>query len=288
MNQRENSKNKVWKKTDEQLLEEWSDHSKTYRWMHEQARLKYWRKNIVFQIPVIILSTITGAANFAQDRVPEDYRGYYALIVGFANIVAGIIATISTFLKVGELLEGHRVSSMSWGKYYHNVKTELKKEPDDRENVVDFMKYAKNEYEKLVEQSPPIPPEIINVLKEKIDNSGFHVFLPPIIGVFDKFQIAKETAEKVVKEVTKDKTQTEKVLEEIDDNEKPRTDRKLSKATSFIGNLGSPPTMGETKELFSNKLMSKIFHGNVSATVEPMPNIEDRVKVIIEGEENKL
>ena len=232
---------KIWKKTDEHLLEEWSDHSKSYRWMHEQARIKFARKNANFQIPVIILSTITGAANFAQDRVPIDFQGYYSLIVGFLNIFAGVIATIQTFLKVSELLEGHRVASMSWGKYYHNVKTELQKEPDDRENVNDFMKYAKLEYEKLVEQSPPIPLEVINSLKERVEKSGVHVYLPPVMGVFDKFEIAVQD----VKEI-KNPTQVEKVLNELNDEE-------------FILPKNEIINIRNKTELLSNKLISEII-----------------------------
>jgi len=201
--------NKKWKKTDEHLLEEWADHGRIFRWMHDRSRIKYWKKNISFQIPVIILSTITGAANFAQDRISEDWRGYYALLVGFANILAGVIATIATFLKISEFLEGHRVSSISWGKYYHNVKTELQKEPDDRENVVDFMKYAKLEYEKLVEQSPPIPYDIILRLRNRLENSGVQMHLPPVVGAFDKFQIGERNV------AEKEKSGIERVLNVI-------------------------------------------------------------------------
>ena len=114
---------KYWKKTDDNLLEEWADHGKSFRWMHEQARLKFWKKNIQFQVPVIILSTLTGAANFAQERVSPEYQSYYdqsyyEITVGFFNIIAGIIATIQTFLKVSESLEGHRVTSVAWGAIF--------------------------------------------------------------------------------------------------------------------------------------------------------------------------
>lgn len=219
---------KNWKKTDEKLLEEWSDHGKSFRWMHDRAARKYWKKNIMFQIPVIILSTLTGAANFAQDRISEDYRGYYSLGVGFANIIAGIVATIATFLKVAEYLEAHRVASVSWGKYYHNVKTELQKEPSDREDVLDFMKYAKNEYEKLIEQSPPIPHEIITRLRDRVKDSNFN--LPPIVGVFDKFKIGEEEMKEI------EKSGIEKVLNVINDDNlvRPESKSNLSRASSMI------------------------------------------------------
>lgn len=261
---------KYWKPTDEKLLEEWADHGKSFRWMHEQSRVKFWKRNIQFQVPVIILSTLTGAANFAQERVPVEYQGYYAIIVGFFNIIAGIIATIQTFLKVSESLEGHRVASVAWGKYYHNVKTELQKEPEDREDVVDFMKYAKMEYEKLVEQSPPIPPEIVNSLKENVDKSEVHVHLPPNAGVFERIEIGKQgvrmVPEVLVLNTPKEKTNMERVLQELDKSESlPRTERKLSRAVSFAPAVALNEANGPLS--LSNKLMSS-FNG-VAVPVEP-------------------
>ena len=265
---------KYWKKTDENLLEEWADHGKSFRWMHEQARLKFWKKNIQFQVPVIILSTLTGAANFAQERVDPAYQGYYAIVVGFFNIIAGIIATIQTFLKVSESLEGHRVASVAWGKYYHNVKTELQKEPEDREDVVDFMKYAKMEYEKLVEQSPPIPPAIVERLKSNINKSDVHVYLPPNAGVFERIEIGKQgirmvPESSVAQVATKEKSNMERVLQEIDKSDSlPRTERKLSRAVSFAPALAQNETSGPLS--LSNKLMSS-FNG-VAVAVEPAQN----------------
>ena len=285
MSSRDLSK-KNWKKSDEHLLEEWSDHGKTYRWMHEQGRLKYARRNATFQIPVIILSTITGAANFAQDRVPIDFQGHYSLIVGFLNIIAGVIATIQTFLKVSELLEGHRVASMSWGKYYHNVKTELQKDPEDRENVVDFMKYAKLEYEKLVEQSPPIPPEIIGVLKDQVQKSGVQINLPPIVGVFDKFKVAEPDTGPPSPPVftSKEKTEVEKVLDEINNPDESKFQRRVSKGftvTSNFVNFNGKKDKNleqEANTFLSNRLISTILSNTVSK-VEP---IEEKVKNIVE------
>jgi len=261
---------KYWKKTDENLLEEWADHGKSFRWMHEQSRVKFWKRNIQFQVPVIILSTLTGAANFAQERVPVEYQGYYAITVGFFNIIAGIIATIQTFLKVSESLEGHRVASVAWGKYYHNVKTELQKEPDDREDVVDFMKYAKMEYEKLVEQSPPIPPEIVERLKSNVDKSEVHVHLPPNAGVFERIEIGKQGVRMVpeVVQAVREKTNMERVLQELDKSESlPRTERKLSRAVSFAPAVSLNEANGPLS--LSNKLMSSFNGVGVSVAVEP-------------------
>jgi hypothetical protein len=273
---------KYWKPTDEKLLEEWADHGKSFRWMHEQSRVKFWKRNIQFQVPVIILSTLTGAANFAQERVPVEYQGYYAIIVGFFNIIAGIIATIQTFLKVSESLEGHRVASVAWGKYYHNVKTELQKEPEDREDVVDFMKYAKMEYEKLVEQSPPIPPEIVNRLKENVGKSDVHVHLPPNAGVFERIDIGKQeirmVPESILQQaVPKEKSSMERVLQELDKTDNlPRTERRLSRAVSFAPNASAHIEEPLNSALsLSNKLMSSFNQKAEEVVVEIKKKADD-------------
>jgi hypothetical protein len=109
------------------------------------------------------MSTVTGTANFAQDRVPAAYRGYYSMGVGFINIIAGIITTIQQFLKITELNEAHRVSAISWDKFYRRVKIELSKPSFERQNVEDFLKHCTEEYDRLMETSPAIQILIIEL-----------------------------------------------------------------------------------------------------------------------------
>ena len=110
-----------WKHEEEKIIQEWADKSQCYQWMHSKCRDKYQRKNAWFTIPVIIISTVTGTANFAQDRIPLEYSDYYVMVIGALNILVGIVTTIKQFLKISELNEGHRVSSISWDKYYRNI-----------------------------------------------------------------------------------------------------------------------------------------------------------------------
>ena len=79
---------------------DWADKATCYKWLHEKTHREFARKNRWFTIPVIIMSTLTGTANFAQERVPIDYRGYFSMIVGGVNIIAGIVTTIQNFLKI--------------------------------------------------------------------------------------------------------------------------------------------------------------------------------------------
>jgi hypothetical protein len=86
-----------WKREEENLLKQWADKAQCYQWMHSRSHDIYSRKNALFTIPVIIISTITGLANFAQDRFNDDIRTYVVISIGTLSIIAGIITTVYQF-----------------------------------------------------------------------------------------------------------------------------------------------------------------------------------------------
>ena len=176
----------TWKREEEEILREWSDKAMCFRWMHDRSHKLYRFRYACYTIPVIVLSTITGTANFAQDRVQPDYINYFVMLVGGLNIMAGVISTISQFLKISELNEGHRVASIAWGKFSRNLHVELARHPKDRISVKQFAKIAREEYDRLMETSPNIPSKIIKQFQkevvEKLQKKGRTLILPDICG----------------------------------------------------------------------------------------------------------
>ena len=154
-----------WTEAHENILVEWADKALCYRWLHTKAHQHYTSANTWFTIPVIIMSTVTGTANFAQDKFPASIKNYATMGIGAVNIFAGILTTISQFLKVGELNEAHRVSSISWDKFYRNIKVELAKSPDERLPVLQMLKISKEEFDRLMETSPQIDESITDLFQ---------------------------------------------------------------------------------------------------------------------------
>lgn len=154
-------KRNYWKEEEENLLKDWADKAQCYELLHSKSHAVYKKRHAYFVIPVIIISTLTGTANFAQDKVAESKRNIFVMITGGFNIAAAIISTVGQFLKISEMNEGHRVASYSWGKFYRNIRTELAKHPLDRINPTDMLSMAKEEYDRLLELSPMIPKKII-------------------------------------------------------------------------------------------------------------------------------
>jgi hypothetical protein len=155
-----------WTEHHENILIDWADKATCYKWLHEKSQYEFAKKSRWFTIPVIIMSTLTGTANFAQDRIPTEYVNMATMIIGGVNLAAGIITTIQQFLKINELNESHRVSAISWGKFQRNLHVELAKAPNERTQATHLIKSSKEEYDRLIETSNPIPKHIVELFKK--------------------------------------------------------------------------------------------------------------------------
>jgi hypothetical protein len=183
----------VWTEHHENILIEWADKATCFRWLHAKSHIEYSKANTWFTIPVIVMSTLTGTANFAQDRFPPDIKPAVSSIIGAVNIFAGILTTIQQFLKISEYNEAHRVSSISWGKFYRNIKVELAKDPRERTDVRQLIKTQKEEFDRLMETSPPISEKIIIRFKREFcDENGMNydpeLKKPEICGALETTQ----------------------------------------------------------------------------------------------------
>jgi len=181
-------KRNFWKEEEEGLLRQWADKAQCYQWMHMRSHEIYRWKNGLYTIPVIIISTITGTANFALDRFGEDLQKYMTMGIGSLSILAGIISTVSQFLKIAELNESHRVAGLSWGKFYRNIKTELSRHPLDRFGPLEFIKMSKEEYNRLVDISPFMPKKVINNFNNKF-KKNLDLTKPEICDILSATQI---------------------------------------------------------------------------------------------------
>jgi len=169
---------RIWHDQHEKILKEWGESSSCYRLMHFKAYQvnKVW--SMGFTLPVIIISTVTGTANFAQKTFPQSWVQYVPSIIGAFNLFAAIMTTVAQFLKVTELMESHRVTSIQYGKLARKIRLELALPRLDRaqhgENMVEI---CRAEYDRLIEQSPPVPKEIIVKFEKQY---------PPTSNIFSK------------------------------------------------------------------------------------------------------
>jgi len=236
-----------WTGQHEKILAEWADKAMCYRWMHSKSENKYSYLSKLFTIPVIIVSTLTGTANFAIERVPKEHQSTVQICIGSLNIIAGIITTIQQFLKINELNESHRIATISWGKFYRNVKTELLKSPSERCDVNYLVKSSQEEFDRLIETSPSLDNSTVKKFNKKFKKDSEDISKPEICdylsatygAVFkpDEEEIEKTETDKIVAIIKKRQDLINKEVQ-IEDFVK-----------SFVKEYSRQPT---TVEIFEN------------------------------------
>lgn len=158
----EKNMEEMWNDYHENVLRQWGEASACYRYMHHRAFLQFKRLSLRFNLPVIVLSTITGTANFAQSTLPPSIQPAAPSIIGGLNLIAGLIATIMQFLKVNELMENHRTAALGHGSLSRNIRLQLALPRNERKKEgLKFVEECKATYDSLLEQSPPIPKKIL-------------------------------------------------------------------------------------------------------------------------------
>jgi hypothetical protein len=164
------------------MLKLWAEESTCLRKMHEMSHLKFELNNLQLTLPVIIMSTLTGTANFALSSFTEPWKTRIPVIIGAINILSGMVTTIAQYLRVSEKSEGHRVASLSYGKLNRKVSSELALPRHERSVCgLQLFKQCRAEMDKLEEQSPEIGGDIILLFEKQFGENlnEYDIVRPP-------------------------------------------------------------------------------------------------------------
>ena len=184
---------KKWHPQQEKILKAWGESSSCYRYLHFKSYLKFKRISMSFTLPIIVISTITGTANFAQDTFPESWSEYVPLGIGGLNLIAAIATTVLQFIKANELMEAHRVASVAYGKLSRDIKLELSLPVLDRQHDGNkLIARCSADYDRLIEQSPSVPEDVLKEFERNYKKNE-EIEKPEIVDIkpiklFDQFK----------------------------------------------------------------------------------------------------
>jgi hypothetical protein len=99
---------------------------------------------------------------------------------------------------VAELFEGHRAASISFGKLSRNIAVELSLPPEERSmSGLDMVSTCRTELDRLLEQSPTIPLQLVQQFGLKFKDSTFRK--PDILEIKEVSIFRKEVDEELEK-----------------------------------------------------------------------------------------
>ena len=177
-----NHSQKTWHPQQELILKKWSEEASAYRFMHDRSYKKFASLHMYFSLPVIIISTIAGTANFATGSFPESLRAYVSLATGGLGLIASMITTVGQFMKIPEMLEQHRASSTDFAKFSRNIRIELALPIKERTMTGrEFIQKCRAEMENLMERSPDISLSLVKQFGSRFKKKELH--MPDIIDL---------------------------------------------------------------------------------------------------------
>jgi hypothetical protein len=200
-----------WTDHTEDLLASWGDVASCYKWLHERAFRKFYTINYWMSLFISVFSIITGSTSLGmQSLVPMDYVSLASKIVGGVNLITGIVTQIQANFRYAQLSESHQNSSIGWNKLERNIRIELKIDRKNRKDAEAFIRMSRAEYDRLLEQSPVIPEDIIEMFKQKFTKRPTTLVVPDICDNLQHCEITKPSIEdEVILEVEDDNSNIE-------------------------------------------------------------------------------
>ena len=167
----------VWHESNEVFFKALGDEAQLQALCHMKSHEEFSNRSRGYQLPIIILSVMCGSGNFVSTSFPEN-QDTIILGVGVLSIITSIISSIAQYLKLAEKSEAHRIAYVSWEKFYNNIRFQLSKRREEREELQNYMSAVTNEYQRLQEISPLLPDKITKTIlwnKKKVIKQGMNV-----------------------------------------------------------------------------------------------------------------
>lgn len=137
-------------------------------WCHKQAEQLYSNRKTWIDLPVIVISGVTGFLSAGSTSMFSNPTTS-SIALGVASLFVSVLNTAGSYYGWAKRSEGHRISAIHYARLYRFISVELALPRDERMQPNDFLKYVKDQYDRLQEISPLLPPEVIETFQKKFE-----------------------------------------------------------------------------------------------------------------------
>jgi hypothetical protein len=129
-------------------------------WVHKKAESMYSTRKTWIDLPVIVGSGMIAFLNAASPSMFTDAK-VASIALGIGSLAVGVLNTMGSYFGWAKRAEGHRISAIHYSKLFRFITIELALPREERMNPHDFLKYVKDQYDRLQEISPLVPVNIV-------------------------------------------------------------------------------------------------------------------------------
>ena len=168
----------AWDASVERLLQKYCDEAQTREALHRASYYSYKKLTTCFNLPVIVLSCLSGSFQFLSKGYP-DIEQYIVTGTASLSILTAIISAVASYLKLGESTNKHEQSANAWLLFHNEVKHQLSLRRDKRLAADEFLLDCKTQYDRLFELSPICSSSHIKESKKKSAANATDEFVIP-------------------------------------------------------------------------------------------------------------
>ena len=139
-------------------------------WCHKRAEELYSKRRTYIDLPVITLSAVTGFLSVGSSTMFEGETKSSSIGLGCISLLVSVLNVMGTYFGWAKRAEGHRISSIQYSRLYRSLMVELGLPREERQAPTVLLKHVRDQYDRLQEISPLLPPEIIKVFNDKFHN----------------------------------------------------------------------------------------------------------------------
>jgi hypothetical protein len=148
-------------------------------WVHKKAEERYSRFRTYIDLPVIVISSITGFVSAGSTNMFPGNQQLATILLGVSSLLVSTLNMTGTYFGWARRAEGHRLSSIHYAKLYRFCLIEMKLPREERKTPHDLLKYVKDQIDNLAEVSPMLPPPVIAEFKRQFDNEKYNEVSKP-------------------------------------------------------------------------------------------------------------
>jgi hypothetical protein len=160
--------NITWNDSLEKYFADTAEKCHCLGWVHKRSEEIYSNRRTLIDLPVIVVSAVTGFLSAGSTTLFDDAK-ISSVALGVASLLVSSLTTIGTYFNWAKRAEGHRLSSIQYAKLYRFLSVELSLPRDERMSPSDLLKYTKENYDRLQELSPLIPPAVIEDFRRRFE-----------------------------------------------------------------------------------------------------------------------
>jgi hypothetical protein len=227
----------TWTSALEKMLAEEGEKALGLSWLHNRCEEHFGQRNNWISIPVIVLSTLVGAASASANQFFPGQPQITGLGIGSISILTGVLSTVNSYFAFAKRTEAHRLADIHFQKVYRFIAVELTLPRIERIRAKDMLKIVRDQIERLSETSPPIPHFICENFKAHFAKEDPTVARPDITSGLRRITITKVLDEST----TTSPLVIRKVIEEGMKNREPIIDEKIVLSNIIIDQTNTKP-----------------------------------------------